>query len=216
MMRVFWEEWRSGAVFSRRRLLPALLAGAALVLLITQFQPGALALVLVAGALVGGTLSGTGRWNQVGARDWVGLEATRPLTYLSGKIIGFLSLALAWGLFFLPLVLMVTLSWGIPWTSLGICSLWLVGAALGAQAIGQVVLWGTGEFSKIVGSILVFLWAAATLQAPGLRELNPFWQVWDHFRDPRAFDLASWLVLLGITAACWVAKWGLLKLEARQ
>lgn len=213
MMRVFWEEWRSGAAFSRRRLLPALLAGAALLLLVTQFQPGALALVLVVGALVGGTLSGTGRWNQVAARDWVGLEATAPLAYLSGKVTGLILLSLAWAVFFLPLILLVSLSWGVPWTSLAVGALWITAAALGAQAMSQVTLWGTGEFSKIMGSILVFLWAAATLQAPGLRQLNPLWQVWDHFREPSGFDLGAWAVVMGITVACWILKGLLLRVE---
>jgi hypothetical protein len=218
MMRVLWEEWRGGNRFSSVRVVPLLLFGTLAALLITEFQPGSVFLVLVLAGLAGGVLSGTQRWNQVLARDWVGLEGTGPLVYGVGKVAGWLLLLAAWTACLLPPLVLVTLVWGVPPGVIGAGLAWTLAAAIGAQAIGHAVTWGTGEFQRILGSILVFLWIAASLQVPEAQAFNPLWQVWNLFHDPgRPFDAPAFASILGGAAGLWALVIVILgKTEARR
>lgn len=204
MIRVLWEEWRGGNRFSSVRVVPVAIFGALFALLVTQFQPGALFLVLVLTGLVGGVLSGTQRWNQVSARDWVGLEGTSPLVYGLGKMAGFVLLLAAWSACFLPPLVLLALVWGLPIKVAGAGLVWMATAALGAQALGHSVTWGTGEFQRLLGGILVFLWVAVTLQVPEAHPFNPLWQAWRLFHDPGSpFDTGALAVVLGSVLGLW-------------
>lgn len=204
MIRVLWEEWRGGNRFSSVKVLPVAIFGALFALLVTQFQPGSLFLVLVLTGLVGGVLSGTQRWNQVSARDWVGLEGAGPLVYSLGKVAGLLLLLAGWSACLLPPFVLLVLVWGIPAEVVGVALAWTTVAALGAQALGHAITWGTGEFLRVLGGILVFLWVAITLQIPEIRPFNPVWQVWRLFHDPGlAFDTGPFLAILGSTLGLW-------------
>lgn len=205
MMRVFWEEWRGGNRYSPARVVPLLLLGVLAALLVTQFQPGAIFFVLVLAGLAGGVLSGTQRWNQVSGRDWVGLEGAAPLSYAVGKVTGFTALAAAWCACLLPPLGLVVLVWAVPLPVVASGLLWVLAGAWGAQALGQAVAWGSGEFQRVTASILVFLWIAGTLQVPLLSPFNPLWQVWTLFHDPeRGFDAGAWAGLLACSTLLWV------------
>lgn len=204
MMRVLWEEWRGGNRFSSVRVVPLIIWGVFLALLITQFQPGGLFLVLVLSGLAGGVLSGTQRWNQVLPRDWVSVEGTSPLVYSLGKLLGFVLLLTAWTACLLPPLVLVTLLWSLPPSVALEAWAWTLAASLGAQALAHLVTWGTGEFQRLMGGVLVFLWIAGTIQAPDANRFNPVWQVWRLFRDPGTeFDLLPFAIILGLTALLW-------------
>ena len=173
MMRVFWEEWRVVGRFSFLNLLPILAAAVAAFLLLTQFQPGALFVALAAMALVGGSISGTQRWNTVPAWVWVGTEDVSPLAYTLGKVAGFLLILVTWIAFVLPPLLLVSLLWGLPWQVLATSLVWVLAGGLAAQALAHVVTWGESDYAKLIVATLVLSWLIASLQHPLTRGLNP-------------------------------------------
>jgi len=204
MMRVVWEEWRGGNRFSSTRVAPLVVFAVLLTLLVTQFQPGSFFLVLVLAALVGGVLSGTQRWNQVLARDWVSVEGTSPLVYCLGKLTGFLLVLGAWSLCLLPPLVLVALVWSLPAEVAFEGLAWTLAAGVGAQAMGHLVTWGTGEFQRLLGGIFAFLWVAGSLQVPDASRYNPVWQVWRLFHDPGTpFDALAFGAIVGAAAALW-------------
>ena len=204
MMRVFWDEWRGGAAFSGVKVLPALALGTAAAMLITDFQPGALFLVLVLGGLAGGLVSGSQRWNQLRGGDWVGLEGVSPLAYAAGKTTGVLLLMLAWAAFLTPPFVLIAVIWGLPLNLAVTGLIWALASTLGAQALCQLVNWSHSEFQRLLGAGLVFAWIAGTLQIPGAQALNPLWQIWRQFHDPETLlDLAALAWILGMSAGLW-------------
>ena len=203
MMRVFWEEWRSGGEFSTLRILPALALGTVLGLLMTQFQPAALLEALAAALLVGGVLSGTQRWSRVLAREWVSVEHIRPLRYAAGKITGLVFLGLVWSAFLLPPFILVALSWGLPWERTVFCLAWAFTGGLAAQALSHLVTWWRSDFQRIAGMILVVLWLGVTLQLKALQAFNPLWQIWHLMQDPVPTFDAALVVVLGGTLFLW-------------
>lgn len=211
MMRVFWEEWRLGGTFSSGKLLPLAAWAVAAVLLITQFHPGSLFETLGVLGLVGGLMSGTLRWNRVAPRDWMTQEGISPANYALGKVGGLGALLVVWTAFAFPALLLVTLTWGLPWQVSVAAWSWVLAGALGAQALGHLVTWGQSEVARVVAASLVLSWLVASLQFTPTRALNPLWQIWNLFRDPtQALDFGALALVFGSSALLWVGVvWGL-------
>lgn len=201
MMRVVWEEWRGGSVFSAK-LLAWFALGTVLALLITQFQPGSVFLVLSIGALAGGFLSGGQHWNHP-ASEWLA-EGVPVWQYALGKVGGTLFLNAAWAAFVAPPVLLLTFSWNMPLSAAASALAWVLAGSLAAQALSHAAARTTSPSGRLVAGLLMAAWLVGGLVVAGVQPLHPVWQIWRMFHDPdRSFDTVSWFALVGAAAILW-------------
>jgi len=186
MMRVFWDEWRSGSLALVRKGLPGLALVEGVVLVLSHFVPGFFFEVLAGGFVLGGLASGTNRWNTVQSWDWVGLQAVSPLAYALGKISALLFLGLVTLAFLLPPLVLIMALWAMPVAFVLFCLVWVLVGGLAAQALSQLVCWNEAFFSRPIGASLVVAWLGITAAFRELQMFNPLWQIWRLHRDVTA------------------------------
>jgi hypothetical protein len=202
MMRVMWEEWRGGSVFSARQL-GWFAVGTVLALFVLRFHPGAVFLVMGIGAVGGGFLSGCQVWNHEAA-EWRA-EGVPPWQYAVGKVAGLVLLGGAWALFLMPPLLVLALSWSMPWTAATAALAWVLAGSLTAQALAHAAVRAVSSAGRAVAALLAALWLGGGLIFEATRPWHPLWQIWRGFHDPeRPFDTASWFLLMAMASILWI------------
>ncbi len=204
MIAVLWSELSAwGAGRSRQTLCTAVCVLASIGCL-AMLRPEACLEGLTGVALWVGYLAGREIWSPVSAWKWVHRAGLPPGLVVAGRLLAAGLICLAHTFAVLPLLVLMTLVWGVPAAVLLEVGLIVLAGSGISAAFGLLGLHlGIGE-DGFFSNILVTGWLILTAILPWFRPVNPFIQVWRALETaglPRLLPSAGLFAILAWLAA---------------
>ncbi len=156
--------------------------------------------ILTAGILWVAIKAGKENWSEFWTRDWVKRTDLPLRTVILGKVLATLVVASIHLLFVLPILIIMLILWGFTWWQLSNVLLTMLISGLIAAEFGLCgSCLGKGEETFLI-DIPVTVWMVATALNPSLRQLNPFYCVWNVLVSNVQWFTAAHFINLGIVA----------------
>lgn len=124
-----------------------------------------------------GWQDGTQKWNESKFLKTTRIKKTGLVPWFGGKHLGFLVISFIHGLLLLPMLLLITLLWGMPPS---VC-LSMLGIAIASGALTLTLCfltqWSDNFFGAMVSVTILILWLLSGYYLPFLAPVNPFMQI---------------------------------------
>lgn len=171
------EIYNWAANFRKRTVLTLVLVWMVLGI-ISKLRPEVCLEALQAVLLWIGLLSGKQSWSEITLAGWVQKARLTYLEVVCGKISATLVVGLIHAVVSLPILILMQIVWGLPWSNLF--------AILGLTLLGMLVVTLSALFGyslvRSENEILLHFFLCSALVITGLvppfRIINPFWQGW--------------------------------------